>query len=63
MLNFKFLEKDLGLVSAPYFVYDFLCFLYYILLTDQISLSDCCYFMRYWAVCVLQVFVNQNVTS
>ena len=35
----------------------------YILLTDQISLSDCLYFLRYWAICVLWLFVNQVVTS
>ena len=35
----------------------------YILLTDQISLPDCLYFLRYWAICVLQLFVNQAVTS
>ena len=35
----------------------------YILLTDQISLSDCLYFLRYWVICVLQLFVNQTVTS
>ena len=42
MLNFGFLEKSLGIVSRPHFVYDFqekLCS-YYILITDQISLPD-----------------------
>ena len=65
MLSFEFLEKCLGIVSPPYFVYDFQekCFSCYILLTDQISLSDCLYFLRYWAICVLQWFVNQVVTS
>ena len=37
-------------------------FSYCIILTDQISLSDCLYFMKYWAICVLQLFVNQAVT-
>ena len=37
------------------------CCSYYILLTDQISLSGYPYFLRYWAVCVLQLFVNQFV--
>ena len=42
MLNFEFLEKGLGLVTPPYYIYDFLTkwFPCYILLTDQISLSD-----------------------
>ena len=29
-----------------------------IVLTDQISLPDCLYFSRYWAICVLQLFAN-----
>ena len=42
MLNFEFLEKVLGLVTPPYYIYDFSTkwFPCYILLTDQISLSD-----------------------
>ena len=39
------------------------CFSCYILFTDQISLSDCLYFLEYWAICVLQLFVSQAVTS
>ena len=34
-----------------------------ILLTDQISLPDCLYFLRYREICVLQLFLNQVVTS
>ena len=33
-------------------------FLMLILLTDQTSLFDCLYFLRYWAICVLQLFVS-----
>ena len=64
MLNFDFLELDLGKVS-PYFAYDFSkkCFSYYSLLTDQISLFDCLYFLRSWAICVLQLFISQVMTS
>ena len=29
----------------------------YILLTDQISLSGCIYFVRYYAICVVNVYV------
>ena len=36
---------------------------YYILLTDQIPLSGCFYIIGYWIICVLQLFVNQIVTS
>ena len=32
-------------------------------LIDQVSWSSCFYFLRYWAICVLQLFVNQVVTS
>ena len=35
----------------------------YILLTDKISLSGCLYFLRYCAICVLQLFVTQSLTS
>ena len=65
MFNFIFLEKGLRIVSPQYFVYDFQekCSSYYILLTNQISLSDCLYFLSYWAICVLKMFVNQAVTS
>ena len=31
----------------------------YILLPDQISVSGCLYFVRYWAICVLKLFVHQ----
>ena len=34
----------------------------YILLPDQISLSGSLYFVRYWIICVLQLFVKQVVT-
>ena len=59
MLNFDSLEKGLEIISPPHFVYDFLrkilsC---YIQLTDQFSVSDCLYFLRYCAVCVLHLFV------
>ena len=36
---------------------------YYILLPDQVSLSGCRYFVRYWAICVLKLFLNQVATS
>ena len=56
--------------SRPPFLAHILCmifhqkyFSYCILLTDQISLSDCLHVWRYWEICVLQLFVNQAVTS
>ena len=68
MLNVDFLEKGLGIFTPPHFVYDFMilqekCFSCYILLNDQILLPDYLYFLRYWSMCVLQLFVNQVVTS
>ena len=63
--TFDFLDKCLGLVSAAHFVYDFLTkiFLILYLLTDQTSWPGCLFFLRYWTICVLQLFVNQVVTS
>ena len=63
MYNFNFPEKVLGRVSPSHFVYDFSRKMFLNLLADQISLSDCLYLSRYWAICVLQLFVNQAVTS
>ena len=34
----------------------------YIILSDQISMSGCLNFVRYWAICVFSFFVNQVVT-
>ena len=53
------------LVSLPYFLYNFWkkqisC---YTLLIDQIWLSGYLYFVRYWEICVLQLFANQVPTS
>ena len=65
MLNFNFSERGLELVYPLHFVYDFQekRFSCYILLTDQISLSDCLYFSKYWAICVSQLFDSQALTS
>ena len=38
------------------------CFSCYIILTDHILVSDCLHFSRYWAICVLQWFVNHALT-
>ena len=66
MLNFGFLEKGLGIVYPPHFVYDFsrkLFVMLYSVLTDQILLPDCLYLLGYWSIRVLQLFFNQVVTS
>ena len=61
MLNFDFLGKGMEIVSPSHSVYDFSKknVSFYALLTDQISLPDCLFFLRYWSICVLQLFVNQ----
>ena len=54
MLNSDYLKKSLGTISPPHFmVSQEKCFSCYILFTDPISLSDCLYFLRYWAICIL----------
>ena len=65
-LNFNFPEKGLGLDSPPQFVYGFptKMFLKLYSIKWQFSLSDFLYFLLYWTIiCVLQLFVNQAVTS
>ena len=60
MLNFDFSEKGLELVSSSHFVYDFLrkMFLMLYSINWPISSPDCLYLSRYWAMCVLQLFVK-----
>ena len=48
MLTFDFLEKGLGIVSLPQFVYDFSRKMFLKKLTDQISLPDCLYVLKCW---------------
>ena len=38
-------------------------FSWYILSIDQVSLSGCLYFVRYWEICVLQLLVNQAMNE
>ena len=56
MLNFDFLEKRLGVVLRRIFQEKYISC--YALVTDQISLLDCLYLLKYWSICVLQLFVN-----
>ena len=64
LLKFDFFEKGLGIVTPPDFVHDFSrkLFLTNVLLTDQISLFACFYFLKYWAIYILQLFINLAVT-
>ena len=52
-LNFNFSEKSLGLVVSRKI------FLMLHLSTDQIPSSDCLCFLRYWTICVLQLFLTR----
>ena len=65
MINFDFLDKGIGIVSPAHLgmIIQRKCSSYYILLIDQISLPGCLYFLRYWAICVLHLFVDQVETS
>ena len=65
-INFDFLEKGQGIVFFYHILCLFFqekCFSYYILINDQISLCNCLYSLRNWVICVLQMLVNQAVTS
>ena len=61
MLNFEFLDKGLGIVSPAHFVYDFstkmFLMLYSINWPDFIAWLPLL-LLRYWAICVLQLFVT-----
>ena len=56
--------------TGEYLLHHILCMIFkqkclscYILLTDQLSLPGCLYFLRYWVICVWQLFVIQVLTS
>ena len=46
-----------------YMIFQDKCFSSYILSVYQISLPDCLFFLRYWLICVFQLFFNQLVSS
>ena len=65
----KWSENSLWFESV-WVAIDTLCMIYhknffscYILLTDEMQLSDCLYFWKYCAICRLKLFVSQIVTS
>ena len=51
--SYRILQESICLISCIIFEEKY--FSGYILLTDQISLSGCLYFVRYWAICVVIV--------
>ena len=66
MKFFKKIKGGLELVSHALFfciIFEGNYFSCYILVIDQVSLSGCLYFVRYWAICALQLFVNHALAS
>ena len=64
MLNFDILDKGLRIVSPVHFVYDFSTKMFLLLYSvNRPNFIGCCCIVIYWAICVLQLFVNQFVTS
>ena len=57
MLKFDLLENGLGIISHQILsmIFQEKYLSCYILLTDLIELSDCLYFLRYWAICALEI--------
>ena len=55
------MERGPKLVLLPHFLYNFVekYLSRYILLIELVSLSGCLYFVRYWTICLLQLFINQ----
>ena len=58
-----FIKRAWTSFSPAFYVWFFKKHICYILLTDQILLSDCIYFLRYWVICLLYFFVVKSVTS
>ena len=58
---FQKIKRGLHLIFCTVFEEKY--FFCYIPLIDQISLSRYLYFMRHWAICLLQLFANQVVAS
>ena len=50
-------KRSLEIAYLPHLLHEEKYFPCYILSTNQISLPDCLYFLRYWVICVLQLFV------
>ena len=65
MLNFDFAEKILGLVSRAHFVYGFSRKMFLMLHSINLPklIAYCLYFLRYWTLCILQLFANEAKTS
>ena len=63
---FRKIKRGLELVSLPHFPHNFWINIFLLLCSidwPNYFLSGCLYFVRYWTICVLQLLVNQVVTS
>ena len=60
---FQKTKRGLEPVSLIHFLHDLWREIFLFLLPDQISMSGCLYFVRYWPICILQLLVNYVVTS
>lgn len=63
MVNFDYLWECMGVRSPPNLIFQKRHFLCYILLNEQISLSDYLGFLRYWTIYVFQLFISQVATT
>ena len=55
LLIFLSLETLTFIIRIGYMIFPKKYIHFYTLLTDQTSLSDCLYFLRYWTICILQL--------
>ena len=57
MLNFDVLEKSLAIVFPPHFVYEFSRKMSHVIFINWPNfISDCLCFLRFWGICVMQLF-------
>ena len=65
MLNFDFWEKDLGAVSPPHSVHDFLRKILFVLYSNNWPnfIVRLLLLLENWAVCILELLISQFVTS
>ena len=65
MLDIDFLDKGLGIVSLAHFVYDFSAKIFFMLYSINWPnfIAWLPSFLRYWVICVSQLFVTQVVMS
>ena len=65
MLNFDFWEKDLGVVSPPHSVHDFLRKMLFVLYSNNWPnfIARLLLLLENWPICILELLISQVVTS